>query len=225
MIVTKRDNHWEFRPAPSQVRNLLILSLVATVICSAISVAVLWGWLSQKRNFDDGWELMGCLCLAVVFLGGTAGGVFSGGRAWLFRATPLIVESTGRVYYDGMLLGEAGTVRAVVLEHHSKEEGADDHKVSLHLTGGARGALPEPYFYDFGSKNLAAAEFAKQLAECFGCMWKSSRYRSYSRNADQLEPVEIVMCPAIASQFIPPGSSRCSPFPQSALAIRSATSP
>ena len=83
-------------------------------------------------------------------------------HAWRTRATPLSVESNGRVSYGERELCPAGSVRSVRIATSRRE--AYDCEVALEVAGGELVYVPSQYFATFGTREQAR-QFAAKLAQ------------------------------------------------------------
>ena len=82
--------------------------------------------------------------------------------AWRTRATPLSIESNGRVSYGERELCPPGSVRSVRIAASRRE--VNDCEVALEVAGGELVYVPSQYFATFGNREQAR-QFAAKVAQ------------------------------------------------------------
>ena len=149
-VIKRRDDGLEFVPS-STFASLMVVGFVAG---SALYLYLsIYFFRHPQMLFGPILLLAGCLIAAMAI------------RAWRTRATPLKIESGGRVSYGEQELCAAGTVRSVrIVPSIGGEAGECD--VQLEQVDGKLVAIQSQYFAGFGSYARArpfAAELAKVL--------------------------------------------------------------
>jgi hypothetical protein len=149
-VVKRRDDGLEFIPS-SMLAALMVVGFGAgAVIFLCVSI---YFFRHPQMLFGPILLLGGCLIGAMAI------------RAWRTRATPLKIESGGRVSYGELELCAAGTVRCVLIVPSIGGE-VGDCEVRLEQVDGKLVPIPSQYFAGFKSYAHArpfAAEFAKAL--------------------------------------------------------------
>lgn len=155
----------EFRPSAAKVRGVAVEILLSSVSLG-VGFLCLGGLLWVRVN--EGGSLL--LCGALFFL--LFGSLFlaSDVRVWRLRATPLVVENSGRISYRGQELCPAGTARGVVIVRRDPEEMAppcfDNCALGVQLAHGKIINLPSPYFSPLNEDE--SDDFVRDLARALG---------------------------------------------------------
>jgi hypothetical protein len=152
VVVTRTSEGWEFRPTPAMTQLRFTLLALLAGLC-LVGAGVCFWWFGG----DEGGVISGVFIIlfAVVLLA-------QGVSGWRLRATPLIVEDSGRVCYGERELCPAKSVQSIQIVPDPQSD-ADGRQVNLCLSAGTVVKLPRPYFESFLNLEQARA-FAEEIA-------------------------------------------------------------
>jgi hypothetical protein len=152
--ISQQGDRWECRPAGFWPRYGPLGLVFGAGACLALAAMF-------YSLFPDP---LGLLAGALPFIGAIAVG-WQAWRFWRLGRVPITVEADGRVCYDGRVLCDPGSVRAVrIVPDLRPEEG--NFQVVFETTAGGKVELEGSYFgsvITYEAASVLAAELAKAL--------------------------------------------------------------
>ncbi|HQR41228.1 MAG TPA: hypothetical protein PLX97_01060, partial [Gemmatales bacterium] len=149
-----------FRPAHRWVVQQVV-AMLAFGILTPLVVIIVAAHYGAEPDGPPWWFVVTCATITG-FAGFAAAAYF-----WWHKATPLIVQRSGRIAYGSRVLLEPGATRRLYIERHSDSEGTDSFTVVSENRWGSVVRIETPYL-DAYDTHTSAYWFATQLGSIIG---------------------------------------------------------